>query len=194
MAIRKDIPDFYPETRQQWREWLAENHADTTGIWLIYYKKHTGMPSVTYNDAVEEALCFGWIDSVVNKLDTERTKQYFSPRKPQSSWSKSNKDRIIRLLASNSMAEAGLAKIAVAKQDGSWTRYDAVEALEIPDDLQQALEANPAARQHFEAFAPSARKIILWWIISARRPETRQKRIDKTVAMAAQNRKANSDR
>lgn len=194
MAIRKDIPDFYPETRQQWREWLAENHADTTGIWLIYYKKHTGMPSVTYNDAVEEALCFGWIDSVVNKLDTERTRQYFSPRKPQSSWSRLNKDRIIRLVGSNSMTEAGLAKIAMAKQDGSWTRYDAVEALEIPDDLQQALEANPTARQHFEAFAPSARKIILWWIISARRPETRQKRIDKTVAMAAQNCKANIDR
>ena len=194
MATHKDIPDFYPETRQQWREWLKENHTTSMGVWLIYHKKNSEQPTVTYDEAVEEALCFGWIDSVANKLDEHRYKQFFSPRNTRSPWSGLNKRRISRLLANESMTEAGLAKIEAAKQDGSWEIYDAVEAMAIPEDLKNALEANPTAQRYFDAFAPSYKKGILWWIISAKRPETRQKRITKTVEMAAQNLKANFDR
>jgi len=193
MAIRKDYPQYYPKTRQQWRDWLAENHAISDGVWLVYYKKDTGKPTVTYDEAVEEALCFGWIDSVPNKLDSERYKQLFSPRNAKSPWSKLNKERVARLLEDELITEAGLAKIDVAKQNGFWTIYDPVEALEIPEDLQQALAANSVAEGYFRAFAPTYKKGILWWIISAKRPETRQKRIDKTVAMAAKNLKANFD-
>lgn len=193
MAIRKEFPQYYPETRQQWRNWLAANHDICSGIWLVYYKKDSGRPTVTYDEAVEEALCFGWIDSLPNKLDSERYKQLFTPRKAKSVWSKLNKERVARLLKSERMTEAGLAKIEAAKQNGFWTIYDPVEALEIPSDLQQALAANPIAEGYFMAFAPTYKKGILWWIISAKRPETRQKRIAKTVAMAEQNLKANFD-
>ncbi len=189
MAIRKDFLQYYPETRKQWRDWLAVNHANADGVWMVYYKKGTGKPTVTYNEAVEEALCFGWIDSVPNTLDTERFKQLFSPRNIKSPWSKLNKERVACLLKNGSMTNAGLANIEAAKQNGSWTIYDPVEALEIPDDLQHALANNPVAEKHFTAFAPTYKKGILWWIISAKRPETRQKR----VAMAEQNLKANFD-
>ncbi len=193
MAIRRDIPQYYPETRQQWRKWLAENYASSDGVWLVYYKKDSGKPTVTYDEAVEEALCFGWIDSVPNKLDDERFKQLFSPRNIKSPWSKLNKERVARLLENGSITAAGLAKIEVAKENGYWTIYDPVEALEIPDDLQQALMANPLANEYFTAFAPTYKKGILWWVISAKRPKTRQKRVAKTVAMAEQNLKANFD-
>ncbi|MGB3589370.1 MAG: YdeI/OmpD-associated family protein [Tunicatimonas sp.] len=193
MAIRKDFPQYYPETRQQWRDWLAENHVTADGVWLVYYKKGTGKPTVTYDEAVEEALCFGWIDSVPNKLDDERYKQLFSPRNIKSPWSKLNKERVAHLLKSGRITDAGLAKIEAAKRNGSWTIYDPVEALEIPNDLQQALANNPAAEKYFTQFAPTYKKGILWWIISAKRAETRQKRVVKTVAMAEQNLKANFD-
>ncbi|MEM9832784.1 MAG: YdeI/OmpD-associated family protein [Bacteroidota bacterium] len=194
MAIRKDIPQYYPETRQQWRAWLVENHTNSDGVWLVYYKKNTNKPTVTYDEAVEEALCFGWIDSIPNKLDDKRFKQLFSPRNLKSPWSKLNKERVALLLENGSMTEAGLAKIEAAKENGYWTIYDPVEALKIPNDLQEALSANPSAESYFAAFAPTYKKGILWWIISAKRPETRQKRINKTVAMAKQNLKANFDR
>ncbi|WKN41551.1 YdeI/OmpD-associated family protein [Tunicatimonas pelagia] len=193
MAIRKDFPQYYPETRQQWRDWLAENHLSADGVWLVYYKKGAGKPTVTYDEAVEEALCYGWIDSVPNKLDDERFKQLFSPRNIKSPWSKLNKKRVAFLLEDGRMTETGLAKIDAAKENGSWTIYDPVEALEIPNDLQQALANNPTAAKYFTAFAPTYKKGILWWIISAKRLETRQKRVAKTVAMAAQNLKANFD-
>ncbi len=195
MARRKidSYEEFYPRNREQWRTWLAENYDSSPGVWIIYAKKESGLPSVTYDEAVEEALCFGWIDSLPNKIDEVYFKQLFTPRKPKSPWSRLNKTRIEQLCAQGLMMPPGQAKIDAAKANGSWIIYDAVEDLIIPEDLQTALEANPTAQTYFEAFAPSYKKGILWWIISAKRAETRAKRVEKTVRMAAQNLKANFD-
>jgi uncharacterized protein YdeI (YjbR/CyaY-like superfamily) len=182
---------IHPESRAAWRAWLEQNHTRKEGIWLISFKKATGKPRVEYDDAVEEALCFGWIDSKGNKLDEERTMLWFAPRKPRTGWSAPNKQRVEALIADGRMAPAGLAKIEAAKQDGSWSALDAVEALEIPPDLKQALAANPAAQQYFDAFPRSAKRAILVWIISAKKPETRANRISETVRLAAGNVRAN---
>ena len=177
----------HPLTRAEWRAWLEQHHADATGVWLITYKKATGKPRVAYEEAVEEALCFGWIDSKGSKLDAERTMLWFAPRKPGSGWSKPNKERVERLLGAGLITPAGLAKIAAAQEDGSWAALDAVEALQVPADLQVALAGNAAAQQHWEAFPRSAKRGILAWIASAKRPETRAKRIEETVRLAAEN-------
>ncbi len=177
---------FYAPNRPAWREWLAENHASAPGVWFVFFKKATGQPTLTYAEAVEEALCFGWIDSLPKALDAERHALKFSPRKPKSVWSKVNKERIEILLADGRMTPVGLAKIEAAKQDGSWTLLDASDALLVPPDLEAALAANETARTNFQAFSKSAKKQILWWIESAKRPETRQARIEKTVEAAVQ--------
>lgn len=181
-----------PRNRAAWRAWLAKHHASSQGVAVVIAKKQAS--GLSYVDAVEEALCFGWIDSRTNKLDAGHFRQWFSPRKPGSVWSPINKERVARLIEADRMTPAGLAKIEAAQADGSWTSYDAVEALQVPADLEWALAANPTARQHFDAFSPSAKKMILWWIASAKRPETRQKRIAETVRLAAQNLRANIDR
>ncbi len=185
------IDSFYASNRQEWRDWLAKNHATSPGVWLIYFKKESGKPRVEYADAVEEALCFGWVDSRPNKIDDQSYMQLFSPRKPKSPWSKLNKERVEKLIQQGLMTPAGLAKIELAKQNGSWNTYDGVETLAVPPDLQAALDANDTARANFEAFSPSSKKTILWWIESAKRPETRAKRVEETVTLAAQNIKAN---
>lgn len=184
----KQLESFYAKNRQEWREWLDKNHLTADGLWLIYYKKNSGIPSVSYDEAVEEALCFGWIDSKVNALDNERYKQVFSPRKPKSVWSKLNKQRVEKLIAQGLMTTSGLTKIEAAKQDGSWYTLDAIEALIIPADLKQAMEANETANRYFEGFSNSSKKSILFWIDSAKRPQTRLNRISQTVSAAAQNR------
>jgi uncharacterized protein YdeI (YjbR/CyaY-like superfamily) len=181
---------YYAKDRQEWRDWLEKNHATAPGVWLISYKQHSGMPSVAYGDAVEEALCFGWIDSRAGTLDDGRHIQMFTPRKPKSPWSRPNKQRIEKLMQQGLMTDAGLAKIEAAKRDGSWELLDAIEDLKVPADLEGALAANEVARQHFDAFSNSSKKRILWWIESAKRPETRQNRIQETVTLAAQNIKA----
>ena len=158
---------------------------------MISFKKHTGQSRVAYAEAVEEALCFGWIDSVANVLDDDRSMQWFSPRKPGSGWSRLNKTRIEQLLAAGLMAPAGLAKIEAAKRDGSWTALDAAQALQIPPDLTAALAANATAQSYFDAFPPSVKRAILEWIGHAKKPETRAKRIEETVASAAKNIRAN---
>jgi uncharacterized protein YdeI (YjbR/CyaY-like superfamily) len=158
------------------------------GIWLIYYKVKSKQPSVRYDEAVKEALRFGWIDSKVKSLDEERYQQVFTPRKPKSVWSKLNKQSIEELMQQGLMTEAGLAKIALAKQNGAWTALDEIEALVIPNDLQQALAANESAYQNFAAFSNSSKKNILTWINGAKRPETRSQRIARTIASALQNR------
>jgi uncharacterized protein YdeI (YjbR/CyaY-like superfamily) len=177
-------------TRQEWRAWLARNHASSGTIWLVMYKKNSGKPHLPYNDAVEEGLCYGWVDSRTGAVDVERTRLLFSPRKPGSGWSKTNKDRVAKLLETGLMQPPGLATIERAKADGSWSALDAIEALEIPSDLQAALRKNKPAAKNFEAFNRSAKKIILMWIHTAKRPETRQKRIEETVRLAADNIKA----
>ncbi|MEO8611186.1 MAG: YdeI/OmpD-associated family protein [Chloroflexota bacterium] len=195
MAKTNQEPEtFYAKDREEWRAWLLQNHNTSAGIRLIYYKKGSGKPRVAYEEAVEEALCFGWIDSVTNVIDDERYMQLFSPRKPKSPWSKVNKVRIEKMVAQGLMTDAGLQKIESAKADGSWSSYDGVDDLQVPDDLAQALAANETANQYFHAFSNSSKKIILWWITSAKRPETRQKRITETVKLAEQNIKANHPR
>lgn len=181
------LETFHAPNRQAWREWLENNHQNYIGIWLIYYKVKSGKPSIKYSEAVKEALCFGWIDSKVKSLDADRYMQIFTPRKPKSVWSKLNKQYIAELIEQSLMTEAGLAKITSAKQDGSWTSLDAIEALIIPDDLQQALAANADANQYFIAFSNSTKKNILSWIANAKRPETRMKRIEQTINSVAQN-------
>ena len=185
------LETFYARNRQEWREWLAANQATAPGVWLVYYKKESGKPRVAYDAAVEEALCFGWIDSKVNAVDDEHYVQVFTPRKPKSPWSKLNKERVARLIAEGLMTQAGLEKVEAAKQNGTWEQYDEIEDLSLPADLTEALAANPTARANFEAFSPSSLKNILWWIHSAKRPETRARRIEETVRLAAQNLKAN---
>lgn len=182
---------IHPLSRAEWRQWLAEHHAETEGVWLVSYKKATGKPRLEYEEAVEEALCFGWIDSTLNVLDAERSKQWFAPRRPGSGWSRSNKERVERLIQAGSMTPAGLAKIEAAKKSGAWTSLDELETLTIPPDLAAALAAHEPAPLHFEAFPRSARLAILAWIASAKKPETRAKRIEQTARLAAQNLRAN---
>jgi uncharacterized protein YdeI (YjbR/CyaY-like superfamily) len=181
----------HPLTRAEWRAWLAEHHTRDEGAWLISYKKATGKPRVEYDEAVEEAVCFGWVDSKPGKLDDERSMLWFAPRKPGSGWSRSNKERVVRMLAAGQMAPAGLAKVEAAKQDGTWSLLDAVEALEIPDDLAAEFARYNAARENFEAFPRSVKRGILEWIVTAKRPATRAKRIEETARLAEENIRAN---
>jgi uncharacterized protein YdeI (YjbR/CyaY-like superfamily) len=182
---------FHPANRAEWRAWLEQHHGRAQGVWLVTYKKAAGKPRLEYEEMVEEALCFGWVDSKGGKLDGERTMLYFAPRKAGSGWSRPNKERVERLTAAGLMAPAGLAKVEAAKVDGSWAALDAVEALEIPPDLARALDAHPDARRHFEAFPRSAKRGILEWIANAKRPETRAARVEETARLAAQNIRAN---
>jgi uncharacterized protein YdeI (YjbR/CyaY-like superfamily) len=181
----------HPLTRAEWRAWLEQNHTRKEGIWLVTYKKTTGKPRVEYDESVEEALCFGWIDSKGNKLDEERSLLWFAPRKKGSNWAAPNKVRVKRLIAAGLMTPAGLAKIDAAKADGSWSALDAVEALEVPQDLAAALGSYSVAGQNFEAFPRSAKRAILEWIANAKRPETRAKRIEETARLAQDNIRAN---
>lgn len=181
----------HPLSRAEWRSWLVENHLRVEGVWFICFKKGTGKPRVEYGESVEEALCFGWIDSKPNKLDHERSMLWFAPRKPKSGWSKPNKERIERMLQAGLMCPSGLTKIEQAKADGSWTSLDAIEELHVPPDLAMALTAYALAEQHFLAFPRSVKRGILEWIQSARKPETRAARIAETARLASTNERAN---
>ncbi len=159
----------------------------------MYFKKQTGKLRVTYDEAVEEALCFGWIDSLSRMFDEERSKLLFTPRKSKSVWSRLNKERIKRLIDNELMTEIGLAKIEAAKRNGSWNALNASDSLEIPKDLAQAFEENKTAAKNFTAFSDAVKRNILFWIGSAKRDATRASRIEKTVAMAEQNKRVNYD-
>ena len=187
-------PQFQPASRAAWRQWLAAHHASTPGVWLVYGKKGSGLPSLSYAEAVEEALCFGWIDSHPRKLDAARSQQLYTPRRPRSGWSRVNKERLLRLAAAGQLLPAGLAAIARAQANGSWESLDAAEAGLVPDDLAAALEADDAAAGHFAAFSPSARKMILTWVLGAKQPATRARRVAETVRLAALGKRANFDR
>jgi uncharacterized protein YdeI (YjbR/CyaY-like superfamily) len=181
----------HPKTRAEWRAWLVAHHARDEGVWLITYKKATGKPRVEYDEAVEEALCFGWVDSKPNKLDDERSMLWFAPRKGGTGWSKPNKERVERIIAAGLMTPAGLAKVNAAIQDGTWTMLDAVEALEIPADLSKALTSYKTATENFDAFPRSVKRGILEWILQAKKAETRAKRVEETARLAAENIRAN---
>lgn len=184
--------------RAAWRRWLVKRHQQRATIWLVFHKKTSDGISPSYEEAVEEAVeeapCFGWIDSTVNRLDERRSLQLFAPRKPRSTWSMSNKQRVARLESKGLLAPAGIAAIEIAKANGSWTALDAVERLEEPPELAAALDADAAARENWSGFSPSSRKAILWWVTSAKRPETRAKRIEQTTRMAAKGLRAQFDR
>lgn len=192
--MNAELPIVYAESREAWRQWLVQNHRACGGVWLVYFKVGSGQPSVRYEEAVKEALCFGWIDSKVQSLDDERYRQIFTPRKAKSVWSKLNKRYIEELVAQGLMTEIGLEKIEAARRDGSWTTLDASENLEMPPDLEQALAANVEATQNFARWSSSSRKNILFWIGSAKRLETRVKRIKETVNSADKNQKPNGFR
>lgn len=184
MKEKKESIEFYPRNRQAWRNWLQKNHATKQSVWLIMYKKSSGKPTILYNEVVEEALCFGWIDSVPRKRDAESSFLYISVRKAKSGWSALNKTRIEKLLRENKMAAAGLQKIEAAKKDGSWSALDKIEALEMPAALQKALA-------HFNGFPSSVRKQLFLWVESAKTPVTKEKRITGIVTLAEKNIRAN---
>ncbi len=181
----------HPETRTVWRAWLKRHQTRAEGVWLVSWKKATGKPRIEYDAAVEEALCFGWVDSKPAKLDDERAMLWFAPRKAGTGWSAPNKLRVERAIAGRRMAAAGLAKVQAAKADGSWTRLDAVERLEVPGDLALALAAHPPAPTNFDAFPRTAKRGILEWIQSAKTTLTRERRIAETATLAARNERAN---
>lgn len=187
MAKLQDFPKIEIRSRTDLRRWLAANHAQAGTCWLVTSKKHVAEHYVPYGEVVEELLCYGWIDTRTNRLDDDRTLLLIAPRRPGSNWSASNKKRVARLIESGLMTAAGQGKIDAAKKDGSWTFLDDVEKLIVPDDLAHALGKNKRAKCNFEAFNDSARKIILLWLKTAKRDETRDKRIRETVRLAAMN-------
>ena len=187
----KGRPLLHPESPEAWRAWLAEHHATIDGVWLARWTKASGQAPVEYEAIVEEALCFGWIDGLVNTLDDGRQAHLLTPRRPGSGWSRSNKDRVERLIADGRMAEAGMAAICAAHADGSWSMQDAAEALIEPAELRAALDANPEARREWDAFPRSPRRALIWWVMSAKRPETLARRVAQIVGEAAQGRRAN---
>jgi len=179
------------ESRGEWRAWLEAHHARAPGVWVVTYKKAEGSRHVPYGDVVEEALCFGWVDSRGQRLDEARWMLLLTPRRPGSGWSRPNKQRIERLRAAGLMAPAGLAAVAAAEADGSWTALDAIEDLVEPDDLRAALDADADARREWDGFPRSAKRAILEWVLSAKRPETRARRVAETAEQAAQGLRAN---
>lgn len=176
---------FYPANRKKWRQWLQKNHDRKTAIWVLFYKKSTGKPTVTWSDAVDEALCFGWIDSTRRTIDEECFIQFFTRRKAKSLWSKINKDKVKRLTEEGLMQAAGLAAVAIAKKNGSWKALNAVERLHIPSDLMHAFKTQPNAKSFFSKCSRSLKKQILHWITFAKREDTRKKRIAELVLLAA---------
>lgn len=180
---------FYAKDRQAWREWLQEHHDKEQSVWLKYYKKAAKKSSISYSDAVDEALCFGWIDSKAKPIDAETYMQFFSRRKAKSVWSKINKKKVERLIEQQLMTKAGYDSIAIAQQNGSWTILDEAEQLIVPDDMAMAFEKNPTAQNFFAGLSRSDKRNILQWLVLAKRAETRQNRINEIVELAGQHMK-----
>ncbi|MBC8034108.1 MAG: YdeI/OmpD-associated family protein [Chitinophagaceae bacterium] len=191
MELRNGVKTFYAKSAKHWRAWLAKNHQVEASVWLIIYKKESGVATVYYPEAVDEALCFGWIDSKPNKRDDTSYFQFFSKRKPKSNWSKVNKQKVERLLAEGRMAPAGLEMVELAKRTGTWNALNEVEDTVMPPDLKAAFAKDKVASANWNKFPRSSRRGILEWILNAKRPETRNKRIEETVRLAAENIRAN---
>jgi uncharacterized protein YdeI (YjbR/CyaY-like superfamily) len=184
-----ELETYTPTSQEDWRKWLEENHQSKQSIWLIYYTKKSDNPSLTWREAVDEALCFGWIDSTQKKIDEFSFMQFFSKRKPKSIWSKINKDKVQELIDHNKMTKAGFESVEVTKKNGSWTILDEVEELIIPKDLKNAFLEYEGSKDYFLSQSKSVKKMILSSIVLAKRPETRQKRIDEIAKSAGQNMK-----
>jgi uncharacterized protein YdeI (YjbR/CyaY-like superfamily) len=179
-----DKPRVQPESRAEWRAWLETNHRAATGVWLVTWKKRTGKPTVSYDEAVEEALCFGWIDGVLGRVDDDRLMQWFAPRKPKSTWARSNKERVARLEAAGLMTEPGRQAVELARANGAWESLKAIDALVVPDDLAAALAERSGARERFDASSASVRRSALAWVYQAVRPQTRAARVAQVAAIA----------
>ena len=185
--MMKDVEDYCPDDKNDWRKWLELNHNKKEAIWLIFYKKKCPNYNLSWSDSVDEALCFGWIDSVKKIIDTEKYKQYFSKRKAKSNWSKINKDKVKILIEQGLMEEEGYKSIEIAKENGSWTILDEVEALVIPEDLKEEFAKYKGSMKYFDSLSKSVKKILLHWVVSAKRKETKQKRILEIVENAINN-------
>ncbi|MEW5720182.1 MAG: YdeI/OmpD-associated family protein [Chloroflexota bacterium] len=182
------------KNRDAWRAWLARNHARATELWLVLYKKNSGKPTVSYDEAVEEALCFGWIDGITKSIDGEKYAIRFSPRRRGSVWSESNKKRVARMIRQRRMTEIGLAKIEEAKRNGEWAKASRRETVaDIPRELKQALQASKPAQRNFDALAPSHKRQYIYWITDAKKEGTRQRRIQVALRMLKENKKLGID-
>ena len=179
------------KSRKEWRKWLEKNHQTESSVWLIIFHKRSEVKSVYYDEAVKEAICFGWIDSIANKRDSESKYQLFSRRKPGSKWSRLNRQRSAKMISQGMMTPAGQALIDRAMKEGTWEALEQVQSAVIPDDLRKLFNKNKTALKNFQAFPPSSKRIILEWILNARQPQTRERRIAQTVELAAKNIKAN---
>ena len=181
-----ELEEYCPHDKKDWRKWLEKNHAKKEAVWLIFYKKKTPKYNLSWSESVDEALCFGWIDSVKKTIDSEKYKQYFSKRKAKSNWSKINKDKVTTLIEQGLMKEEGYKSIEIAKENGSWTILDEVETLVIPDDLKEEFANFQGSMEFFDSLSKSVKKILLYWVVSAKRKETRQRRILEIAENASQ--------
>lgn len=183
-------PDtFHPTDRKAWRQWLIKHHHVKISVWVIFNKVKTGQRGLSWSEAVDEALCFGWIDSKAVTLDEHQYKQFFTRRKPKSVWSRINKEKIDRLIADDLMTEAGMRSIEIAKENGSWTSLDQFEDLIIPKDLEKAFKLHKGSKAFFTGLSKSIKKGMLYWIGSAKLPETRQRRINEVAELAGMGKK-----
>lgn len=186
---KEEVEIFYPTSQNEWRAWLQKNHHAKQAVWLVLYNKSSNKPTISWSNAVDEALCFGWIDSKKVAVDEEKAHQFFSKRKAKGTWSKINKEKILGLIESGMMTKAGLEVIETAKQNGSWTILDEVEELIIPQDFEAALNSAANAMDFYLSLSKSVKKAMLQWLVLAKRPETRQKRIDEIVSLATKKQK-----
>jgi len=178
------MEEVYISDRAGWREWLACNHGQSAGVWLVFYRSSTRKPSLAYEEAVEEALCFGWIDSIIRKLDAERYVRKFTPRRRGSNWSESNRRRVFRLLEQDMMTEQGMAAVREAKASGTWLGNDRPAIPdEVPGELAAALVENPPAKTFFENLAPSYRRRFIAWVATAKRDKTRAARVRESITL-----------
>jgi len=180
-----DVEEYCPKGKKDWREWLELNHEKKKAVWVIFHKKNSPKHSLSWSESVDEALCFGWIDSTKRTVDSTKYKQYFTKRKAKSNWSRVNKDKVRSLIDQGLMREAGYKSIEIAKENGSWTILDGVEALIIPEDLKEELANSEKAEDYYKALSNSTKKMLLYWVVSAKRKETRQKRIMEIAANAS---------
>jgi len=183
----KDAEDYCPYDKKDWRKWLKLNHHKKDAVWLIFYKKKSPKHNLSWSESVDEALCFGWIDSTKRTIDSDKYKQYFSKRKEKSNWSKINKDKVKALIYQGLMEEEGSRSIKIAKENGSWIILDGIEALIIPDDLKEEFVNHNGSMEYFNSLSKSVKKILLYWVGSAKRKETRQKRILEIAENASKN-------
>lgn len=185
-----ETEELYMPTRGDWREWLEKNHDARKEVWLIFYKKHTGKPNVSYDEAVQEALCFGWIDSIIKRIDGEKFARKFTPRKPNSSWSESNKKRAAKMIKEGKMKEVGLELVNEAKKRGEWNRASLPKKdFAIPAYIENALRSNEKALGNFSKLAPSYKKQYVSWVDSAKKEDTRKRRLAEVIRVLERNEK-----